>query len=188
MVKDEIRVLGIDDSPFERFSKGKKTLVIGTLFRGGKWIDGILSTKVNIDGNDSTSKLVEMINNCKFKPQLQCIFLDGIALGGFNIIDIEKLNKKTGIPVIVVIRKMPGIKKIKEVLIRIGSKNKIKLIDKAGKPIKIGKIYVQFKGIRAEEVNDILRITSTRSLIPEPIRVAHLIAQGIYLGESKGNA
>jgi endonuclease V-like protein UPF0215 family len=188
MVKKEIRVIGIDDSPFEKFSKRKKTLVIGTIFRGGSWIDGILSTKVMIDGNDSTGALIKMINRSKFKPQLQCIFLDGIAFGGFNVVDIELLNKETMIPVVIVIRGRPDIENIKKVLIKINKKDKIRLIEKAGEPIQTGKIYVQFKGIELEDVKELLRITCTRSLIPEPIRVAHLIAQGIYFGESKGKA
>ena len=43
MVKKEIRVIGIDDSPFKKFSR-QKILVIGTIFRGGNWLDGVLST------------------------------------------------------------------------------------------------------------------------------------------------
>jgi len=33
-----------------------------------------------------------------------------------------------------------------------------------------------------------VKLSSTRSLIPEPIRVAHLIASGVALGESRGGA
>ena len=46
-MKKEIRVIGIDDSPFNKFVKGKQTLVIATIFRGGSWLDGILSRGVN---------------------------------------------------------------------------------------------------------------------------------------------
>ena len=154
-MKKEIRLIGIDDAPFDKFKKGK-VLVIATIFRGGTWLDGILSTKVKIDGNDSTFKLTQMINKCKFKPQLQAILLDGIALGGFNVIDIEKLNKKTKLPVIVVIRKKPDIEKIKKTLIKIKKKNKIKLIDKAGEVSKVNNIYVQLKGITIEKAKQIL--------------------------------
>ncbi|MBI2656199.1 DUF99 family protein, partial [Candidatus Woesearchaeota archaeon] len=70
MVKKEIRVIGIDDSPFNKFND-KKVLVVGVVMRGGSWVDGILSTKVDVDGSDSTKKLIGMINKCKFKPQLQ---------------------------------------------------------------------------------------------------------------------
>ena len=83
---------------------------------------------------------------------------------------------------------MPDIENIKKILIKINKKEKIELIEKAGKPIKINDIYVQFKGIELNEVKEILKISCTRSFIPEPIRVAHLIGQGLYFGESKGKA
>jgi len=187
MLKKEIRVVGIDDAPFDKFKKGQ-VMVIGAVFRGGSWLDGILSTKVNIDGNNATKKITEMINKCKYKPQLQCIFLDGIAVGGFNIIDVKQLSRKTKLPVMVIIRKKPDIKKIKETLIKIKKKNKIKLLDKAGSVIPIGKIYVQLSGLNIEKAKEILKITCTRSLIPEPVRIAHLIASGITFGESRGKA
>ncbi len=187
MLKKEIRVLGIDDSPFKKFQKDN-VLVVGTIFRGGIFLDGVLSTKVNIDGNDATKKITGMINKCKFKPQLQCIFLNGIAVAGFNVIDILNLNKKTKIPVIAIIRKMPDIKKIRETLIRINKKSKIKLIEKAGPVIPIGKIYAQLAGISVEKAKEILEIACTRSLIPEALRISHLIASGIVEGESRGKA
>ena len=110
--KKEMRVNGIDDSPFNKF-KDKEILVVGVVMRGGLFVDGILSTKVDVDGNNATDKIIKMVNKCKFKPQLQCIFLNGIAVAGFNVIDVQKLSKKTKIPVIVVIRTNPDIKKNK---------------------------------------------------------------------------
>jgi len=187
MFKKEIRVIGIDDAPFDKFKRGK-VLVIATIFRGGSWLDGILSTKVNIDGTDATNKLADMINKCKFKPQLQCIMLDGIALGGFNIVDTKELNKKTKIPVIVIIRRYPNFKKIRATLKKLKKEKRFKLIEKAGKVLKVDKIYIQITGINLEQAKEILKITCTRSLIPEPIRTAHLIASGVVNGESKGRA
>ena len=187
MFKKEIRVIGIDDAPFDKFNDSK-VLVVGVVMRGGSWVDGILSTKVLVDGNDSTKKITDMINKSKFKPQLQCIFLDGIAVAGFNVIDVKELSKKTKLPVIVVIRRMPDIKTIKETLIKINQKQKIKLIEKAGEVIKLDNIFVQINGINLEQARKILKIVCTRSLIPEPLRLAHLIASGVTVGESKGRA
>ncbi|HJO02100.1 MAG: DUF99 family protein [Candidatus Woesearchaeota archaeon] len=187
MLKKEMRVIGIDDSPFNKFGKGN-VLIVGAVFRGGSFLDGVLSTKVSIDGDNSTKKIIEMINKCKFKPQLQCIFLDGIAVAGFNVIDVKELSKKTKLPVIVIIRRKPNIEKIKKTLIKIGKKNKIRLIDKAGSVVPVGEIYIQLTGLSVEKAKEILKITCTRSLIPEPIRIAHLIASGITFGESRGKA
>lgn len=186
-MKKEIRLLGFDDSAFNK-SKDRKVKVIGCFFRGGSFLDGVLSFDVKVDGNDSTTKLISSINKSKFKTQIQAILLDGIAFGGFNIINIEELFKRTNIPVIVVIRRIPNISKIKLTLAKIGMKQKIKLIEKAGEVHKIGKIYVQFFGVNLNNVKQILKISCTHSYLPEPIRVAHLIGAGLYFGESKGKA
>ena len=186
-MKHEIRILGIDDSPFEKFKKGK-VLVVGTVFRGGDWLDGMLSTKVTIDGDDSTDKLILMINKSKFKTQLRAIVINGIALGGFNVIDLEKLSKKTRIPVIAVVRRMPDFRKIEKTLDKLGMKSKYKLIQNAGTPLKFRKVYFQFKGTTEQDAREILRISCTHSFIPEQIRAAHLIASGIVEGQSRGRA
>ena len=128
-MKKQIRVLGIDDGPHKRFDyKQKKALIVGTFFRGGDFLDGLLSTEATIDGNDATSKIAGMINKSKhFKPQIKAVFLDGIAVGGFNVIDIKLLAKKTGQPIIVIMRTYPKFEKIKRALIKIGKKSRIKL-------------------------------------------------------------
>ncbi|MBI1935225.1 DUF99 family protein [Candidatus Woesearchaeota archaeon] len=187
MVKKEIRVIGIDDSPFDKF-KDKSILIVGVVMRGGSWVDGVLSAKVNVDGNDATKNITKMINKCKFKPQLQCVFLNGIAVAGFNVIDIRELSKKTNLPVIVTIRSRPNIDKIKKTLIKINKKEKIKLIEKAGEVIKIDNIFVQLAGIKIEDAREILKVSCTRSFLPEPLRLAHIISSGIVSGESKGRA
>lgn len=58
MFKKEIRVIGIDDSPFNKF-KDKKALIVGVVMRGGLYVDGILSAKVDVDGDDSTKKFLK---------------------------------------------------------------------------------------------------------------------------------
>ena len=187
MFKKEIRVIGIDDSPFNKF-KDKKILIVGVVMRGGTWVDGILSTKVTVDGNDSTRKIVEIINKCKFKPQLQRIFLNGIAVAGFNVVDLKELHKKTKLPIIVIIRKNPDLNNIKKTLIQINKEDKIKLIEKAGNVFRVDDIFVQLTGISLVGTKTILKIVCTRSNVPEPLRLAHIIASGIVLGESRGRA
>lgn len=188
-MKRELRVIGIDDAPFDKFDPLQKyVLVVGTIFRGGSFMDGMLSTHVEKDGEDATFRIVEMINNCKFKPQLQAIFLGGIAVAGFNVINPIVVNKETGIPVIVVIRDYPDYKKMFTALEKIGMKKKISIIEKLPKPTKVNSIYIQNIGISKKDSLKLLNITCTHSNFPEPLRVAHLIAAGISEGESRGRA
>jgi len=63
-IKKELRILGIDDGPFNKF-RDKTVLVVATVFRGGSYIDGLLSTKVIIDGIDSTNKLIQIVKKNK---------------------------------------------------------------------------------------------------------------------------
>ena len=112
MPKSQIRILGIDDAPFKNCHGKGKALVLGTVFRGGDRMDGLLSTYVKIDGLDSTRVLIPWICESRNKAQLSVVMLDGISLGGFNIVDIQELSKQTSLPVIVVIRHEPDYKKI----------------------------------------------------------------------------
>ena len=180
-------IVGFDDSPFDKF-KDKDLLVVGTVMRGQSSINGIMSTRVKVDGNDSTAKLISLIKKSKFRTQLKAILLDGIAFGGFNIIDIHKLHEKTGIPVIVIIRRLPDFENIKDILAKIGKKSSIKLIEKAGQAEKIGNIYAQYAGCDLDYVKQVIRLTTINAEIPEPLRISHLISAGIVMGESKGDA
>ncbi len=187
-MKREVRLLGVDDGPFIRGEK-KNVLVVGTIFRGGHFMDGLLSTYVRQDGNNATTKLITLVNKAKFRPQLQCMLLNGIAFGGFNVVDVRTLWKKTKLPVICVIRTMPDFKKIKQALSHVsGAQRKWSLIERAPPIKKIGQVYCQWIGIREEKVKRIIVLSTTHSKIPEPLRIAHIIARGIVMGESKGRA
>jgi len=189
-IKKEIRILGIDDCPFDKFNDSK-CKVIGVVFRGAAFLDGLISFDVTVDGSDATDKISKAVKKSRHYGQLGIIMIDGIALAGFNVINIEKLSKRLGLPVIVVTRKKPDIKKIKRILSRL-SMEKVKLIEEAGQPVayeSIGKkIYFQYAGISEEVAKEILDMTCIHGLIPEPIRIAHIIASGITLGESHGRA
>jgi len=50
------------------------------------------------------------------------------------------------------------------------------------------KLYYQFIGLEKDQVEKIIKLSCVRSLIPEPLRVAHLIASGVVRGESHGRA
>jgi endonuclease V-like protein UPF0215 family len=186
-MKPETRVLGIDDSPFDKFID-KTALVIGCFYRSNKLLEGVLSIRVDVDGNDATIKIINMINSSKFKPQIQIIFLDGIAVAGLNIVDIKEVYTKTKIPVIIVIRREPRIKSIISVLEKLNMNNKINYVKNAGRVYKYKNIYFQKSGINEELAKDFLKISIKSSEIPEAVRIAHIIGAGIIKGESKGRA
>ena len=69
--------------------------------------------------------------------------------------------------------------------------NRWENVVEAGKVYKVDNpepIYIQINGIEIEDAVEIVKLSTTRSAIPEPLRVAHIIAAGIIKGESKGSA
>jgi len=188
-IKPEIRILGIDDSALLT----EKVMIVGAVFRGGDWIDGVLRSEITKDGLDATEVICNMIKKSKHYGQIRTVILDGITYGGFNVVDIQTLYRETGIPVVVVMRSYPDFEKIKSALKYLqDGEERWTIIKRAGKieriPGEKSSIYIQRAGIGMETVKKIIRLTSIRSNIPEPLRVAHLIATGIILGESRGKA
>ncbi|MDI6846690.1 MAG: DUF99 family protein [Candidatus Bathyarchaeia archaeon] len=185
VIKPEIRVLGVDDGVFTPHMKGLVP-VVGVVFRGGYWLDGVMHTKVEVDGFDATSKIASMILNSPHYKQLRVLMLNGVTFAGFNVVDIKKLNMKTKLPVIAVTREKPNFAEIREALKNLPkSEERWKAILNAGKIFEVStrseseKIYMQISGILEEDARKILQLTSTRSNVPEALRVAHLIASGI---------
>ena len=191
IIKQEIRILGVDDSPFPSHTT-EEVLLVGTVFRAGNWLDGVLSTYIHGDGNDGTEKIAEMVKNSRNLGQLGVIMLDGITFAGFNLVNIRQIFESTGIPVIVIMRKIPNFDRIKKALKRFEDwEERWENVLEAGKVYKVNNqepIYMQIYGIRKEDAEDIVKLSTTRSAIPEPLRVAHIIAAGIITGESRGSA
>jgi endonuclease V-like protein UPF0215 family len=191
IIKQEIRILGVDDSPFPSHTT-EEVMLVGTVFRAGNWLDGVLSTYIHGDGTDATEKIVNMVNNSRNLGQLGVIMLDGITFGGFNLVNIREIFEATNVPVIVVMRKLPNFESIKKALKRFYNwEDRWQNVVDAGKVHLVNRpepIYIQINGIELDDALEIVKLSTTRSAIPEPIRVAHIIAAGIVTGESKGSA
>jgi len=185
IIKPEIRVLGVDDGVFVPHSKGFAPIV-GVVFRGGYWLDGVMNTKVEVDGFDATEKIAAMVTSSPHHRQLRVIMLDGVTFAGFNVVDIKKLSEKTKLPVIAVTRDRPDFGEIRKALKKLPFPAKRwKAVVDAGEIFEVTtrskkeRVYMEISGILEEDARKILKLTSTRSSVPEALRVAHLIASGI---------
>ena len=184
-VKREIRVLGIDDGVFTPHSN-EMVDIVGVVYRGGYWLDGFMHTQVAVDGMDATRKLAEMITKSPHRQQLRVVMLNGVTMAGFNIVDIAELHQRTKLPVIAVTRDKPNFQQIKRALQHLPEAEKRwKTIKNAGKMLKVKThegeepIYAHVVGLSEETAKRMLKTTSTRSNVPEPLRVAHIIASGL---------
>ena len=190
-MKDEIRVIGIDDAPFIPHTKGEAR-VFGVITRGNYHIEGILQTIIKIDGFDATEQIGNMILNSSHHGQIRIIILNGITFGGFNVCDIEILNQITERPVIVVIEHKPDIKSIRAALEKNQSDwekkwgifKKISNIEEIYVKKDVKPIYVHFtEQLDLDVVRKVINKTRGLGTIPECIRIAHLIGTSFSLKE-----
>jgi len=166
--------LGFDDAPFARSHRGQ-VLVVGTAFAHLR-LEGVLSLSVERDGNDATAALARTIAASKFAASTKVVLLQGIALAGFNVVDIHELAEGLGRPVVVVMRRPPRYEKVRRALLERtpGGDAKWALIQRAGLDLL--------------PTGQLIAALATNGTIPEPLRVAHLIAGGVTTGESRGRA
>jgi endonuclease V-like protein UPF0215 family len=185
VVKPEIRVLGVDDGVFTPHVPGLVP-VVGVVFRGGYWVEGVMCTGVLVDGFDTTEKIAAMVTGSPHFTQLRVVMLNGITFGGFNVVDMKALNAAVGLPVVAVTREKPDLQSIREALEHLPrSEERWKAVVNAGEVAEVStrnraeKIYLHVAGVGLADASRVVRLTSTRSNIPECLRVAHLIASGI---------
>lgn len=181
-------MIGIDDAPFARAHRGDVT-VVGAVFASRR-LDGVLTTKVRRDGANATERIARMITGSRFAPSLHAILLQGIALAGFNVVDIGALAERTGLPVLVVARHAPDSAAIRRALTsRVpGGAQKWRLIERAGPMLPLGPIWVQTSGLTLARASEVVERFTVHGHLPEPIRAAHLIAGAIATGTSRGRA
>lgn len=175
------RIAGIDDS----FSGEFCCLVCCVM--SGRNIEGFMYEEITVDGLDSTEKIVKMLRKSKFYNQLKVVFLSGITFGGFNVVDVREVHEKTGIPVVVVMSRMPNLEEFYEGLRNFEDCDKrLEIVKRAGEIRKAGDLYIQLSGISYEDAVKMIGMNTYSGKIPETLRLAHLVASAIVHGESRG--
>jgi endonuclease V-like protein UPF0215 family len=181
-------VIGFDDAPFSRAHRGDVPIVGAVLSRTR--LDGVVIDRVRRDGRNSTARILALVSSSRFAGHLQAIVLQGIALAGFNVVDLAELHARARLPVLVVARRRPDLSAIRRALLgRVpGGARKWKLIERAGEMEPLEGVWVQRAGLDLARAGRFLREFTVHGALPEPIRVAHLIAGAIGTGVSRGGA
>ena len=190
-MKAQARVAGVDDAPF-RFGDAR-TEVVCAITRMPSYLEGVIIGSVAVDGDDANEVLLNLLGKSRYVEGLSLILLDGIALGGFNVLDIDILHEELGIPVATVTRDEPDIDSMVKALrsrfhdwerrAEVIRRKRIQRIQTGHKPL-----HVTCEGISLAELREAIAISTVRGVLPEPIRMAHLIATAIAKGESHGRA
>ena len=183
----QIRAIGFDDAPFVRHTK-EAVAVAGVVCALTRF-EGMLWGQIKADGWDSTQQLTQMLLGSKFHPQLHLVLLDGIGMGGLNLIDLPLLAQQLQLPCVAVMRKLPKLEKMKRAISLLPHpEQRLQLLAKAGEIYIYPPFYFQVCGLSAELTVRILRRLTDKGNVPEALRLSHLIASAIINGESSNRA
>jgi endonuclease V-like protein UPF0215 family len=180
-------VVGFDDGPFDR-RRGGDVLLVGAVCARVR-LDGVLAGRVRRDGLNATERMAALVLGSPFAGHIRAVLLSGITVAGFNVVDLPGLAERIARPVLVVARRLPRWEKIRRALDGIpGGARRWRLIELAGSMEAVRGVYVQRAGLSLEEAQNLLAATTLHGKLPEPLRLAHLIAGGIVTGHSRGRA
>jgi len=205
-----VNVIGFDDGPFAPEHRGN-VLLVGAVCAGTR-LDGVVSGRVRRDGVDSTARMIELVRQSQFSEHIRAVMLQGIAVGGFNVVDVAELSHELGVPVLVIMRRQPDLDAVERALFSVtparrprvrGADRKWRLIRAAGEIEPLGgtarpratglprgeqRLWLQRTGLSLEQARALISATTLHGNIPEPLRLAHLIAGGVITGASRGRA
>lgn len=175
------KVLAIEDGCF---TVGRhflsEALLIGVVMDGFLLKDIYIDT-VQVDGLDATDKALTFISKAGL---LDFILLHGVPYAGFNLIDAHKLYEETSYPVLCILDRKPNIQRVKKALEKrfLDWQERLRVLEKTN-PVELSlnyvKLIVAVQGLTLEEASKLLKETTLLGKMPEPLRVAKIIAKGL---------
>ena len=185
--KKAIRCLGIAES----FVKGvsKKSVLAGVVMRTDLVIDGFSFARITVGGMDATKGVIEVYEKLKRKD-INLMMLNGCIISWYNVIDLPYVYEKLKVPLIcVTYEESKGIEEFFRKYFE-DAEERIRIYRKNGEriPIKLKtghKVYVRFFGLTLKEVKVILNRFTRVGSIPEPLRVAKLLARSVLYSFSE---
>lgn len=180
----EFRIVGVEDGGFSR-KHGcgiQKALFVCVLLRG-KWINDFQVDMITVDGLDATEKLSSMLRQWSF----DVVMLAGVSFAGFNLVDSTVVFEGFSKPVIVISRTKPNNVAVKNALRRHFEDWRVRwnIFEKLSSVYEIVSmpaeppVYVEVVGAELNWARRVIRASSVCCRIPEPIRVARLVARGL---------
>ena len=178
-----LRLVGVDEGVFSvRRGRIGRTVLVAVLLEGPQITDIRVGT-IEVDGVDAQQVLLTLLNPLSY----DAVMLSGISFGGFNLIDIKRLARRTGKPVIAVIRERPNSKAVRDALRKHFDDWRLrwKFVEHAGllyscKPVaEEPSLYFEVAGASPGFAIGAIASSSLISRLPEPVRVAGILAKGL---------
>ncbi|RRJ29136.1 endonuclease dU [Halocatena pleomorpha] len=180
-MKAGTRALGVADS----YTHGAtKSTIVGAVVRADRVFDGMVCGHITVGGTDSTARITELWQRID-RPDVQYVFLAGIAPAWYNVIDLPEIAVAVDRPVISVsFEESDGLapalrdafegRALAERLSRYERQPSRQRISVNGE-----QLFVRAVGLTTAESKRVVRAFTPEGGRPEPLRVAHTAAAAV---------
>lgn len=205
------RTIGIDDAPFQTRPRvrGSEVHAVAVITSNDRFEGMLYIPAIHQDGLNAGQRLKEAILASKFHDQLHAVFLDGVTMGGLNVIDIAQLATDVQRPVVAIMRTYPNLQRMLQAIEKLPeAQERAQRITAAGPIYEVRNWVFQYRCpvplacTRPEQIKNIHQSVTPEVIatllekctppsgqkIPECLRMAHLIGAAIKTGQSSSNA
>ncbi|MDD1667489.1 MAG: DUF99 family protein [Methanomicrobiales archaeon] len=185
LAKRGLRALGIAES----FAGRSRSTMAGVVMRKDLRVDGVALADLTVGGMDATDAVLGIIASLA-RRDINVVMASGSVVAWFNILDPEAVAEGSGLPVIVVTYEasegleedirhhFPGDRDRLEAYRRLGERT----------PVLLGEgreIFIRAVGMPEGDAATILRDFTRDGKVPEPLRVARLVARAAMRWEKE---
>lgn len=179
--KKAIRALGVAES----FKKDQRfSTLAGVVIRSDLVIDGFAAGQLKVSGSDGTSSVMKLYRGLE-RNDINSVMISGSILSLYNVLDIDAIFQELGVPVIALSFNKATADIAANITTRFPAKiakSKIAMLDKLGEADKIRlrtgyEVFVRTAGVSQSVSKRLLDKFTLQGAIPEPIRVARLLAK-----------
>jgi len=176
--KKAIRALAVAES-FRPTSK--KSTLAGIVMRTDRVVDGFAFGTATVGGEDATSSVLRLYRRLA-REDVNLIILSGCIISRYNIIDVDELARRSGLPVLcLTYKESRGI----EGAIRRHfdhPEERIERYRRLGRrsPVLLhtgSRVYVRSSQISEADTKSVLDAFTLQGGVPEPVRLARLLAR-----------
>jgi endonuclease V-like protein UPF0215 family len=181
LAKRHLRVIGIDDGPFTRRNRFAVVAAVAMTVPGT--VDGMLTTRVRVDGKDATERLIDLLGRSPYLSGARAILVDGISVAGFNVLDLARMSRSLGRAVVSVTRREPDFASIRAAIRTYfpgDASRRYGLIDRRrpfAASIGGARLWLSVVGGTRAEARRLVLRTIVVGRWPEPLRLAHFLAR-----------
>lgn len=179
-------VLGIDDGPFRKGQRAPVPIV-GVMMEGADLVEGVAVGAFPVDGEGVTDYLAAWIRAQRWRPSLQAVIFGGVTIAGLGLIDARALSEALDLPVLLVTRRDTRASTLDRALRAAGLAARLDVLARTPPARRVGPgLYVAAAGADDATADALVHATLGKARLPEPLRLAHLIATALVRGASQG--